>query len=245
MNYLFGSIFTWVLMGSFGCGQNTVPVVSKVSNDSIYTYGKGTYDGIGKYYFGREIAHVMGAGGAGWLERAEREKEEGIAKVLKALPVTDSSVVADIGAGTGYYSFKIGKKVPVGHVYAVDIQDEMLGYMQRTIAEGGYKNVTVVKGSEQNPNLADNSVDLAIMVDVYHELAFPHEMLQNLRKVLKPTGRILLLEYKGEDPSIPIKALHKMTIQQAEKEMVANGFSRIAQNVPLPIQHFLLFGKNE
>ena len=192
----------------------------------------------------REIAHVMGAGGAGWLERAEREKEEGIAKVLKALPVTDSSVVADIGAGTGYYSFKIAKKVFAGHVYAVDIQDEMLTYMRHIIAEEDYKNVTVVKGTEKTPNLADSSIDLAIMVDVYHELEYPHEMLQNLRTALKPAGLILLLEYKGEDPSIPIKELHKMTIQQAEKEMAANGFVRITQNVRLPIQHFLLFGKS-
>lgn len=229
----------------FGCSQNTPPVVSEASIDSIYTYGENTNDGIGKYYFGREIAHVMGTGGVSWLERAEREKEEGIEKVLKALPVTDSSVVADIGAGTGYYSFRIANKVPAGHVYAVDIEDEMLGFMKTIIAEDDNKNVTVVKGSEKTPNLADSSIDLAIMVDVYHELEFPHEMLQNIKNALKPNGRILLIEYKGEDPSIPIKELHKMTIRQVEKEMEANGFTRIVQKVSLPIQHFLLFGKNE
>ena len=227
-----------------GCAQNAPDNGKAQAGDSTYTYSRGSYDGIGKYYMGREIAHVMGAAGAAWLERAEREKEEGILKVLKAFPVTDSSVVADIGAGTGYYAFRVAPLVKLGKVYAVDIQDEMLAYLNTTIQSKSIKNVITVKGSEQNPNLPDNSVDLAFMIDVYHELEFPHEMLQNLRKALKPGGRILLLEYKGEDPSIPIKPLHKMTVVQAKKEMAANGFAFVATNVPLPIQHFLLFQKN-
>ncbi len=244
MKQLFLLINCFLIIAQFSCKGQPANKTAEAKADTIYTYAAGSYDGIGKYYLGREIAHVMGAAGASWLERAEREKEEGILKVLKAFPVSDSSVVADIGAGTGYYSFKIAPLVKKGKVFAVDIQDEMLAYLNTNIKSNGIKNVTVLKGGGQNPNLPDNSIDLAFMVDVYHELEFPYQMLQNLRKALRPGGRILLLEYKGEDPSIPIKPLHKMTVAQATKELKANGFSLLQTNVQLPIQHFLLFQKN-
>ena len=157
-----------------------------------------SYDGIGKTYFGREIAHVMGFGGASWLERDERQEEENTALAISKLPIRASSVVADIGAGTGYYTFRIASKVPQGKVYAVDVQDESVQFLQKKARQLGLNNVEVVKGSAQSPNLPDASVDLAIMVDVYHELEYPHEMLQALRKALKADGKILLLEYRAK-----------------------------------------------
>ena len=234
---------------TFAKTSQAIIVVSKAiikpatSVDTVYTYGKASVDGTGKFYLGREISHVMGAGGASWLERAEREKEEGTALVLKKLPITSTSVVADIGAGTGYYSFRIAKLVPQGKVYAVELQDELIGYLNREALTKSTKNVSVVKGSGQSPNLPDTSIDLAIMVDVYHELAYPHEMMQNIFKALKPGGKLLLLEYKLEDTSIPIKELHKMSVKQVDKEMKMNGFKKSSYNGDLPIQHYLLYQK--
>ncbi len=211
------------------------------ADTSVYGAMTATYDGIGKTYYGREIAHVMGFGGASWLERDERQEEENTALAISKLPIGPNSVVADIGAGTGYYTFRIAPKVPQGKVYAVDVQDESVQFLQKKAQQLGLKNVEVDKGSAQSPNLPDNSVDLAVMVDVYHELEFPHEMLQALRKALKPNGKILLLEYRAEDPTIPIKKLHKISVAQASKEMKANGFKLVQQGDFLPIQHFLVY----
>jgi ubiquinone/menaquinone biosynthesis C-methylase UbiE len=210
-------------------------------------YGRVTAssDGIGKTYFGREIAHVMGFGGASWLERDERQEEENTALAISKLPITAGSVVADVGAGTGYYTFRIAPKVPQGKVYAVDVQDESVAYLRKKANDLGLKNVKVVKGSAQSPNLPENTVDLAIMVDVYHELEYPHEMLQALRKALKPDGKVLLLEYRAEDPSIPIKKLHKLSVDQANKELEANGFKLVDKEDFLPIQHFLVYQKKK
>ena len=233
----------WLSVSLVACGQPTTLQKPNALADSVYTFGKASPDGTGKFYLGREISHVMGAGGASWLERAEREKEEGTPFVLKKLPLTTSSVVADIGAGTGYYSFRIAKLVPQGSVYAVELQDELINYLNNEKKLSGVKNVSVVKGSEQSPNLPETSIDLAIMVDVYHELAYPHEMLQNIYNALKPGGKLLLLEYKMEDPSIPIKTLHKMSIKQVDKEMRMNGFEKSSYSGDLPIQHYLLYQK--
>ena len=214
-----------------------------LEKDSIYTYREASQDGTGKFYKGREIAQVMGFSGAEWLERDTRQKEENVKLAIENLPIKPNSVVADIGAGTGYYTFRIAPKVPQGKVYAVELQSEAINYLKRHSAQLKQNNVEVMKGTEQSPNLPENCTDLAIMVDVYHELSYPHEYLQALRRSLKPDGKLLLLEYRGEDPTVPIKELHKTTIAQDNKEMAANGFKLIADKEFLPIQHFLVYGK--
>lgn len=210
---------------------------------TVYTAKTATADGTGKVYFGREIATVMGAAGAEWLERNNRQQEENTALAISKMPLNAASVVADIGAGTGYYTFKIAKKVPQGKVYAVDVQDEFISYLNQKKNELHQQNVEVIKGTATSPNLPDAAVDLAIMVDVYHELLYTHEVLQALRKALKPGGKLLLLEYRAEDPAIEIKELHKMSVTQANKELAANGFRLEQRSEFLPIQHFLLYKK--
>ena len=222
------------------CGQ---PAKEQAGKSKIYTYKTPDPDGIGKQYKGREIAHVMGAAGADWLERNNRNEEENSDSAIAKLPLLPNSVVADIGAGTGYYTFRIAKRIPAGKVYAVDVQDEFIQYLNERKKQLKATNVQVVKGSEQSPNLPDTSVDIAIMVDVYHELEYPQEVLQTLRKALKPTGKILLLEYRAEDPAIAIKELHKMSVAQVNKEMEANGFKLAERLEFLPIQHWLLYEK--
>jgi ubiquinone/menaquinone biosynthesis C-methylase UbiE len=213
--------------------------------DAIYTYKQATPDGKGKYYMGREIAQVMSFEGAAWLERNTRQKEENTELAISKLPVNKNSVVADIGAGTGYYTFRIAPKVPKGKVYAVEIQDDAIKYLNDRSKKLKQNNIMVVKGSELSPNLPDNAVDLAIMVDVYHELIYPHEMLQAIRRSLKPKGKLLLLEYRAEDPKIEIKQLHKMSIVQANKELKSNGFHLVQDGEFMPIQHFLVYEKND
>ena len=192
---------------------------------------------------GREIAHVMGFSGAAWLERDERQKEENTALAIQNMKLKPTDVVADIGAGSGYYTFRMAKLVPQGKVYAVDIQDEMLQLLNTKKKQINAANVEAIKSTDSACNLPDNSVDLAIMVDVYHELSYPHEMLQSIRKALKKDGKLLLIEYRGEDAYVPIKPLHKTTIAQINKEMQANGFTLAYDGEFLPIQHFLEYGK--
>jgi precorrin-6B methylase 2 len=211
--------------------------------DTVYWLGTASADGTGKFYMGREIAHVMGAEGSDWLERDTRQQEENTKLAIEKMKLLPNNIVADIGAGTGYYSFKLSSKVPAGKVYAVEIQDALINYLRNKKASLKDSIVEVVKGSDSSPNLPDNSTDLAIMVDVYHELAFPHEMLQSVRNALKQHGKILLIEYRGEDPSIPIKALHKTKVIQLNRELNANGFRLTYQGEFLPIQHFLLYEK--
>ncbi|TDB61161.1 class I SAM-dependent methyltransferase [Arundinibacter roseus] len=237
-------LFVLLILCLFNCQSSTSQRRPETNADSS-VYGKQTasYDGIGKTYFGREIAHVMGFGGASWLERDERQEEENTALAIQKMPISANSVVADIGAGTGYYAFRIAAAVPQGKVIAVDVQQESVDFMKNKALQEGYKNVEVVPGGEKSPNLPDNSVDLALMVDVYHELEFPHEMLQAIRRALKPDGKLLLLEYRTEDPSIPIKKLHKLSVAQANKELEANGFRLVQKGDFLPIQHFLVYQK--
>lgn len=225
-----------------GCKSQQNNLTKPIIKDTVYTYGNGSSDGIGKFYKGREIAFVMGAIGSNWLERDTRNIEENTNTAIEAINVAPNAVIADIGAGTGYYSFRLAKKVPNGKVYAVDIQDEMIDMLKEKKRQLKDSVVEVVKSSIKSPNLPDNSVDLAVMVDVYHELEYPQEMLQALKKALKPTGKILLIEYRGEDASVPIKPLHKTTVAQLGKELNANGFTLSYQGEFLPIQHFLLYG---
>lgn len=213
--------------------------------DSIYTYKKSSPGGTGKYYMGREIAHIIDASGAAWLERDERQQKENTNLAIQKMPLAPDDVVADIGAGTGYYTFKIASKVTGGKVYAVEVQDEMIEHLNNKKQAGNSKNVEIIKGSPTSVNLPSKSVDMAIMVDVYHELEFPHEILQSIKKALKPQGKILLLEYRGEDPSIPIKPLHKSRVQQLNKELTANGYKLFYKGDFLPIHHFLLYQVNK
>lgn len=211
------------------------------STESLYTFRKGDPSGIGKWYLGREIAHVMGYQGIGWLERSEREKEENTSKLIKYMDIQSTDVIADIGAGSGYHVFKMAPEAQ--QVFAVDLQEEMLAAIESKMTQSGDENITLVKGDERTINLPGQSIDKVLMVDVYHEFSFPVEMIGSIKKALKPDGRIYLIEYLGEDRSVPIKRLHKMTEAQAVKEMETAGF-KLAQNIPgLPWQHCMVFVK--
>jgi SAM-dependent methyltransferase len=210
---------------------------------SDYVYKNGSPNGIGKWYMGREIAHVMGYQGIGWLERPEREKEENTSKLLSNMNIGKNDHVADIGAGSGYHVFNMAVMIESGHIYAVDIQQQMLDAMQEKIIPDD--PVTLIKGSEKSINIKKSLLDKILMVDVYHEFNFPKEMLASMYDALKPDGAIYLIEYRGEDPTIPIKTIHKMTENQAVKEMKAAGF-RLEENIGnLPWQHCMVFTKIE
>jgi ubiquinone/menaquinone biosynthesis C-methylase UbiE len=202
-------------------------------------------DGIGKLYFGREIAQVMGHQGAPWLEREEREHEEKPRLVIELLALQPGHVVADIGAGSGYYTRRLSRAVgPKGTVYAVDIQPEMLQILTRSAADAGLTNVIPVLGSISDPGLPDAHIDLALLVDVYHEFSHPREMMMAICRALKPGGRLVLVEYRGEDPTVPIKELHKMTEAQVRLEMTSLPLEWIRTNSErLPWQHFIEFRK--
>ena len=213
------------------------------NNDSIYSYHTASPGGTGKFYLGREIAHVMGPSNAAWLDRSSRPQEEHTQLAIDSIKLPPTGVIADIGAGTGYYTFKLAPKVPKGKVYAVEIQDEMISALKERKEKFNIANVEVIKGSVTSPNLPNNSVDLAIMVDVYHELEDPVEMLASIKNSLKKDGSLLLIEYKGEDPAVAIRPLHKTTVKQLNKEMAANGFKLEYEGDFLPIQHFLSYKK--
>jgi protein-L-isoaspartate O-methyltransferase len=201
-------------------------------------------DGTGKFYMGREIAQVMGHPAAGWLERPERDQEEDPERMIEELNVRPGDVVADIGAGTGYLSRRLAKQVgPKGKVLAVDIQPEMLVLLTNRMAQLGISNVFPVLGRNTSPQLPEGSVDLALMVDVYHEFDFPYEMMQAICAALKPGGRVVFVEYRGEDPSVPIKLVHKMTEAQVKKEMAALPLHWVQTLRSLPRQHMIVFRK--
>ena len=225
------------------CINTSCQVKTKPSQDSVYQFKQSSAEGTGKFYLGREIAPVMGTGGGAWLNRSEREDEENVTMAINKMRLQANSVVADIGAGTGYYTFRIAPKIAAGKIYAVEAQEVFITQLKQEALKRQLNNVVVVKGSPQSVNIAANTLDFAFMVDVYHELQYPHEMLLSLHSALKPGGKLLLLEYRAEDPSIPIKELHKMSVAQVNKEMAANGFKLIEQGEFLPIQHFLLYIK--
>ena len=190
---------------------------------------------------GRIFAPVMGVGGAGWLERPEREDEEAPSKALDALELKPGMVVADIGAGSGYYATRIAKRIgPAGRVYATDIQPGMIDILDRRIKAEGLTNITTVLGGMDDPKLAPQSIDLAIMVDVYHELQQPQIFLQRLRETFKPNGRLVLLEFRKEDPKVPILEVHKMSVAEVKQEMEAEGFVLDKVIDVLPWQHIIV-----
>lgn len=238
-------IFCFILVvGAIAFPTDKLNALAAAQTQSIYQQRTvHNPDGIGKFYFGREIAQVMGHQGAGWLERSSREFEEKPSLAIQALNLKPTDVVADIGAGTGYFSFRIARQVPAGKVFAVDVQPEMIDIINFFKKETNLTNVEPILGSVTSPKLPTESVDIALMVDVYHELEYPYEMMQEIVKALKPGGRVVLIEYKGENPFIMIKALHKMTVKQARREMSAVGLVWKETKEFLPQQHFIVFQK--
>jgi ubiquinone/menaquinone biosynthesis C-methylase UbiE len=201
-------------------------------------------NGINKWYLGREIAHFMGPGGIPWLDRPEREDEEHPTKVIDALELKGGEVVADLGAGSGYFTFKLAPKVgEKGKVLAVDIQDEMIAELKKRIEKNKVANVETVQCTESDPKLPEEGVDIVLMVDVYHEIAFPYEVMAAIRKALKPGGRMVFVEYRKEDPKVPIKEIHKMSIEQLKKEMAVVGLEHLKTVDTLPRQHIAIFVK--
>ena len=200
--------------------------------------------GSGKYYMKREIAMVMGHQGAGWLERPEREKEEQPRRLLAALELKPGQVIADIGAGSGYHTFRMAEKVgPEGKVLAVDIQKEMLDIIRQRMKKDKVANIEPVLGTETDPKLPAGGVDLILLVDVYHEFAFPFEMTKAMVKSLKPGGRIAFVEFRREDEKVPILLAHKMTEKQVIHEMAPHPLTHVKTIKTLPWQHVILFEK--
>lgn len=222
-----------------------VPVLPTAADPAPrYEQTRPSRDGIGKRYMGREVAGVMGWQAAGWLERQEREREERASLLVKSLELRAGMVIADVGAGTGYYARRFAKEVsPGGRVYAVDVQPEMLRLLQSLAQGPEYQLIEPVLGAVDDVRLPEGVVDLAVMVDVYHELEFPHEVLASVVRALKPQGRVLFVEYRGEDDSVPIKPLHKMTVAQIRREAEAHGLVLKHSIRGLPWQHALLFGR--
>ena len=211
---------------------------------SHYHKGRKTFDGIGKYYMGREISFVMGHQAIRWLERSNREDEEAPSKAIAALNLKEADVIADIGAGSGYYTFRLAPLVPKGKVVAVDIQPEMIAFLETKEKKLGLTNVEAHLGTVDNTRLKPGSIDAALMVDAYHEFSHPREMMESIYKALRPGGRVILLEYRAEDPTVPIKPLHKMSVAQSRKEMEVVGLKwKSTDSTLLPWQHFMIFEK--
>jgi ubiquinone/menaquinone biosynthesis C-methylase UbiE len=209
-----------------------------------YTPTPASADGIGKRYMGREIAEVMGWQGAAWLEREEREREERTDLLLAALALRPGMVVADIGAGSGYLSRRMAPSVtPGGKVWAVDVQPEMISLLQSSARSSGLTQIEARLSSVDDVRLPADSVDLAVMVDVYHELAYPHEVMSSILKALKPGGRVVFVEYKAEDPRVPIKPLHKMSEAQIKREAAVFPLEWERTVSTLPWQHVVVFRK--
>ncbi len=217
--------------------------------ESRYTYSDDhDPNGIGKFYMGREIAMVMGHQGIAWLERPEREQEEGLSLLIECLSIEPGSTVADIGAGSGVITTRLCEAVgEEGIVVAVDIQQEMLDALQINAHQQGYRNVELVLGTPESPELEAGTLDLVVMVDVYHEFDHPHEMLLNISQSLRPGGRIAFVEYRKEDPTVPIKEIHKMTEAQVRLEAEQPEFQlEFVETIDeLPRQHVIIFRRIE
>ena len=209
-----------------------------------YTKTPRSADGIGKRYMGREIAGVMGWQGAAWLEREEREKEERGDLLLRELGLRPGMNVADVGAGTGYYARRMAPLVgPMGTVFAVDVQPEMIRMLDDLAKKAGLANIKPVLGAVDNVRLPEASIDLAIMVDVYHELEYPFEVMESLVRALRPGGRVVFVEYRAEDARVPIKPVHKMSEAQVRKEAGQHALVHERTAGTLPWQHMVVFKK--
>jgi precorrin-6B methylase 2 len=234
-----------VLSGVSGQAITAQSVASNPRTQPLYeTRAQHDPNGTGKVYMDREIAQVMGPGGIEWLDRPEREEEEHPVEVLDSLDLRPGEVVADLGAGSGYFTFRMAPKVgKTGRVLAVEIQEAMLTTLRERAATKKTTNVEVVQGSEIDPHLPAGAVDLVLVVDVYHELAYPFEVMTKVRESLKPGGRVVFVEYRKEDPAVRIKEVHKMSVKQLEREMSAVGLVRVRTVETLPLQHIVIFEK--
>jgi ubiquinone/menaquinone biosynthesis C-methylase UbiE len=190
---------------------------------------------------GRIIAPVMGVGGAPWLDRPERDTEEATTRAVEALGLQPGMVVADVGAGSGYYTVRMARKVgSAGKVYATDIQPGMVELLKRRLTQEGLDNVVPVLGAADDPRLPAGTIDVALMVDVYHELATPQVFVRRLREALKPDGRLVLIEFRKEDPRVPIQEVHKMSVAQVRQELEADGYVIDRVIDVLPWQHIIV-----
>ena len=240
---LFQTFFK-ILISCLLCWQIAAQPSTALLQSKYYSYRQPSFDGTGKYYMGREIAQVMGHQGAGWLERPDRATEEQPQKMVATLGLKSTDVVADIGAGTGYISQLLARQVPQGKVLAVDVQPEMIELLKQRINKDKIANIQPQLGTEQSPELPAASIDLVIMVDAYHEFSYPHEMMAGIVSALKPGGRVVLTEYRGEDPKVNIKPRHKTTQKQIQYEMKAVGLKLLKNENVLPQQHLFFFGKS-
>ena len=209
-----------------------------------YKIRSGDPNGIKKWYMGRQIAQVMSHYGIDWLEREERQREENTSLLLKNLAVKPGMFIADIGAGSGYHSALLSKMVGSGKVFAVDVEPEMIAYLNERIKKEKLSRIVPVLSTEQKVSLPENTIDMMLLVDVYHEFSYPYEMALSMRSALKPGGKLVLVEFRSEDSTVPIKTIHKMSEAQAIKEFKAAGF-RFDKNIDnLPWQHCLVFTKS-
>jgi SAM-dependent methyltransferase len=211
-------------------------------DSTIYQQFAPTAEGTGKVYMGREIAHVMGYQGAAWLEREEREKEERTDILVKSLNLKQGMTIADVGAGTGYLSRRMADSIGAqGTVYAVDVQPEMIGKLKKL--SKNHPTIKPILSDVDKVKLPANSIDLAIMVDVYHELEFPREVVQSMLAALKPNGKLVLVEYRAEDDAVPIRQTHKMSQTQVKKELTVLPLKWEKTIDKLPWQHVIVFSK--
>ena len=225
-------LFVFLSLSLFSLGQDR------------YNIKTGDPNGINKWYMGRQIAQVMSHYGIDWLERDEREMEENTSLLLKNLAVKPGMVIADIGAGSGYHSALLSKMVGSGKVFAVDVEPEMIAYLNERINQEKLSRIVPVLSTEQKLYLPENTIDMMLLVDVYHEFSYPYEMALSMLAALKPGGKLVLVEFRSEDPTVPIKTIHKMSETQAIKEFKAAGFIFDKNIDNLPWQHCMVFTKN-
>jgi ubiquinone/menaquinone biosynthesis C-methylase UbiE len=237
--------FLWFLLIHAGWLALRAADPSQPTPPPAYEYRPGSFDGTGKWFLDREIAHFMSHQGAPWLEREERETEEAPNRLVSALGLKPGNQVGDVGAGSGYLTWRMARVVgPTGKIYANDIQPEMIAFLRTNLSVRGITNVVPVLGTTTDPRLPDNTLDLILLVDVYHECDHPWEMTRRMTDALKPGGRLVLVEYRGEERWIPIKPLHKMTANQVRKEMALHPRLAFMENLTnLPRQHILIFQK--
>ena len=247
VRFVFKFASQWVVRGVVLCLVWAIATgctaTATTALDGSYSYKSPSSDGIGKVYYGREIANVMGYQGANWLARPSRATEERPDMAVDALMLKKGDVVADIGAGLGYISFQLARYVEDGKVIAVDVQPEMLALLEEERDKYGVENVETVLGTEKDTHLPDESIDMAVMFDAYHELAYPREIMEGLVKALKPGGQVVLAEYRAENPLVLIKKHHKMSQKQVKRELEGVGLSWVRTDDRLPQQHLMFFEK--